>query len=82
MRAQAEIAFELSRQRVGRRERVLLEGRDRERGAAIGRGRGDAFEIDGRVYVKGAGPKRMGQFANVEIVAADGYDVWAKMLKD
>jgi len=78
MRTQAAIALELNQARVGGIERVLFEGRDRARRAALARSQAEAAEIDGSIFVKGAGPKRAGSFGRVRIVRADGYDLWAE----
>jgi ribosomal protein S12 methylthiotransferase len=80
MQAQSGIAFDLNGRRVGNRERVLFEGRDREKGMALARSQAEAAEIDGLIYVKGAGPKRTGEFGEVEIVEADDYDLIAEAM--
>jgi ribosomal protein S12 methylthiotransferase len=64
------------RQRVGQRCRVLIDGL--ERGVAIARTTGDAPEIDGIVRVHGAAAMQVGEFAEVEITAADTYDLQAR----
>jgi len=77
MAAQAEIAAEHSRARVGRRERVLVESHEPHAGCWIARGAAEAPEIDARVFVWSATPLTPGQFIDVEINRADGYDVHA-----
>ncbi len=62
--------------RIGRRCRVLIDAV--ERGVAIGRGAGDAPEIDGIVRVRGAAGLKVGEFAEVEITAASTYDLEAR----
>ncbi|MDE2306222.1 MAG: 30S ribosomal protein S12 methylthiotransferase RimO [Gammaproteobacteria bacterium] len=62
--------------KVGRRMRVLV---DRiENGVAIARSSADAPEIDGVVRVYGARDLKVGDFASVEIVGSDAYDLDAK----
>jgi len=71
-RAQAISARRLKR-KVGTRQEVIID----EVGAkqAKGRGKGDAPEIDGVVYVKSRRPLRVGEFVNVKIERADAYDL-------
>ena len=69
--------------RVGARERVLVDAVEGTgRGAtAIARSYADAPEIDGTVRVRGAGVSRLavGEFAEVQITAADTYDLTARL---
>ncbi len=75
-RAQAISAARLAK-RVGTRMRVLV---DRVDGAlAIARGPGDAPEIDGVVRIRKGGKLAVGEFADVEITAADAYDLDARV---
>jgi ribosomal protein S12 methylthiotransferase len=46
-----------------------------EKGAAVGRTRGDAPEIDGSVYVSARRPLRVGEIVSVKIERADAYDL-------
>ncbi len=61
---------------VGQRRQVLVDAI--EQGVAMARTMGDAPEIDGVVRVHDAGGLRVGEFAQVEITAADDYDLTAK----
>ena len=68
--------------RIGGRERVLvdaLEGEGRDR-VAIARSHADAPEIDGTVRIAGAraAQLKVGEFAEVEIIGADTYDLLAR----
>jgi ribosomal protein S12 methylthiotransferase len=69
MGLQREIAAAVSASMVGRRLRVLVES------PGVARAEGDAPDIDGRVYV----PKTLpaGEFTEVEITGAAGYDLLA-----
>lgn len=69
MSLQREIAAEVSEGMIGKTIRVLVE----EPGVA--RGEGDAPDIDGRVYVSEDLP--VGEFAEVTITGAQGYDLLA-----
>ena len=78
-----ELAAEISAQRlatrVGKRMRVLVDAiKD---GKATGRSEADAPEIDGLVHIEGASGLRAGDWADVEIVAADDYDLTAKLTR-
>ena len=55
-------------------------GCDRRRAPAIARSEGDAPEIDGVVRIGAAGGLSAGDFADVEIVGADAYDLEAQRI--
>jgi len=78
-----ELAAEISAARlaakVGRTLRVLVDRTDE--GLAIARSAGDAPEIDGVVRVRSQRPLETGEFADVEIVAADDYDLEARAIE-
>lgn len=69
MALQREIAASVSASMVGRRLRVVVEA------PGIARAEGDAPDIDGRVYVSKSLPA--GEFAEVDITGASGYDLLA-----
>lgn len=69
MGLQREVAAQISESMIGKNLRVLVE----EPGVA--RGEADAPDIDGRVYVPEDLP--VGEFANVTITGAQGYDLLA-----
>ncbi|MFC4728216.1 30S ribosomal protein S12 methylthiotransferase RimO [Coralloluteibacterium thermophilus] len=77
MAVQAEISAERLQQRIGRRERVLVDAIDGD--LAYARSYADAPEIDGIVqiqdgYEAGLQP---GQFAEVTMMGADEHDLFA-----
>jgi ribosomal protein S12 methylthiotransferase len=78
MERAAEISAARLAERVGKRAQVLVDSV--ERGVAIARGEGDAPEIDGVVRIEKGGKLTPGDFATVEIVAADAYDLRAKLV--
>nr|WP_231615927.1 30S ribosomal protein S12 methylthiotransferase RimO [Novipirellula artificiosorum] len=86
MAIQQQIAFDWTQSRVGTIDDVLIDAPlPDEEGVWIGRTRGEAPDIDGIVYVSGAGKKqkiRVGDMVRCEIVAADGYDLVAASLDD
>jgi ribosomal protein S12 methylthiotransferase len=70
--------------RVGTRTRVLvdaIDGEGRSR-VAVARSYADAPEIDGTVRVPSSSPRlAVGEFADVEITAADTYDLEARLVR-
>ncbi|HQE75698.1 MAG TPA: radical SAM protein [Candidatus Hydrogenedentes bacterium] len=80
MAAQAEIAEEQSRSRIGAVERVLVEGYDEDRGLWFGRSGREAPEVDGLVLLHSAGALQAGQFVAAEVIRAEIYDVIARVL--
>jgi len=82
MEAAAAISAARLKRRIGGRERVLVDALEGSgRGAlAIARSYADAPEIDGTVRIRGTGTARLvvGEFADVEITAADSYDLGAR----
>jgi ribosomal protein S12 methylthiotransferase len=78
MQLQQEISAKRLKRRIGARERVIID----EVGvngsgplAAKGRGKGDAPQIDGTVFVQSRRPLRVGEIATVKIEGTDAYDL-------
>jgi ribosomal protein S12 methylthiotransferase len=80
MQRQQEISRQRLKRRIGARERVIIDevepARGGKRGAAKGRSKGDAPQIDGTVYVQSRRPLRVGEIATVKIERADAYDLY------
>ena len=80
MQRQQEISRRRLERRIGARERVIIDevepARGGKRGAAKGRSKGDAPQIDGTVYVQSRRPLRVGEIATVKIERADAYDLY------
>jgi ribosomal protein S12 methylthiotransferase len=75
MDCQQAIAFERNRGRVGHTEEVLVEGAHPEtEHLLVGRMRGQAREVDGQVLIND-GTARPGEFVQVRLSEAAGYDV-------
>lgn len=74
MSVQAEISQEILNEKIGRQEIVLIDAV--ENGNSIGRSRADAPEIDGQVIIANTALP-VGEFAEVEIIDADHYDLYA-----
>jgi ribosomal protein S12 methylthiotransferase len=85
MEIQREISLERNREHVGRRVRVLMEGRSEETDLLLeGRMESQAPEIDGVVLVNElADDERVpeeGEFATVEILEAHDYDLVGRLV--
>jgi len=80
MLEQQSIAFQLARERVGERVRVLVEGLDLDTGYWQTRGRSEAPDVDPLVLVDTEAEMEPGAFVEVEIVSSDGYDCIAHLL--
>ena len=81
MELQADISAEVNARRAGRRERVLIEGYDKEQKLWAGRSQSEAPEIDGNVYVQAPGYLRAGEFVEVEVTRAEVYDVYGRVVE-
>jgi ribosomal protein S12 methylthiotransferase len=64
--------------RVGRKIRVLVDAV--EKNTAIARSEADAPEIDGVVRIEKGGKLKVGDWAEVEIVGADDYDLRGRLV--
>ena len=61
--------------RIGQTMQVLVETVDGQ--TAVGRSYADAPEIDGLVHIDDAASLQAGDFCEVDITAADEYDLYA-----
>jgi len=75
---QHDISARKLARRVGAIETVLVDG-PADDGRMSARTEGEAFEVDGAVFVEGAG-LAPGQFARVRVTGASAYDLWATAL--
>jgi ribosomal protein S12 methylthiotransferase len=80
METAARISADRLATRIGGTEPVLIDEIDAAEDIAFARSRGDAPEIDGRVIIEGGGSLRAGEIVNVEITAADDYDLEARLI--
>jgi len=78
MEHQTQISHDLLCKRIGSVETVLVDEVVEE--GAVARSKGDAPEIDGQVFIDGATHLKVGDFVEVDIVAADEYDLWGNLL--
>ena len=77
METQQAVSAERMQARVGRVEPVIVDEVDED--GAIGRSRGDAPEIDGVVLIRDGQALQPGDIVEVEIEAADAYDLWGRL---
>ena len=77
MERAAAISAPRLKARVGTRMRVLVD--EVHGGAALARSEADAPQIDGVVRIAEAGRLRAGDWADVEIVGADAYDLTGRL---
>ena len=78
MQTQQKISRARLKRKVGQTMRVLIDTIDGKR--AIGRSGADAPEIDGMVFIEPASKLKVGDWADVEIIASDDHDLYAKKL--
>ena len=77
MERAAAISAEHLASRVGRRMRVLVDSV--EKNVAVARSEADAPEIDGVVHIRNAKALQSGDWADVEIISSDAYDLHARL---
>jgi ribosomal protein S12 methylthiotransferase len=77
MECQAAISQQKLHQKVGRVLTVLVDQVDEE--GAIARSQADAPEIDGLVYIENGQQLKVGDYAQVRIVEAAEYDLYAEL---
>jgi ribosomal protein S12 methylthiotransferase len=79
MAAAQKISRDKLRSRIGKTVEVLVD-EVRSDGVAVARSKGDAPEIDGHVFVRGALGVQAGDFATVRVTRTEAYDLWAEPL--
>ena len=82
MELQAGITETFNRRREGAKELVLVEEFEEETGLWKGRSRSEAPEVDGMILIEGRPELQPGQFVTVDLIRADVYDMYARVLKD
>jgi ribosomal protein S12 methylthiotransferase len=76
MAVQAKISADKLQRKVGKTLTALVDSVEGD--MAVARSSADAPEIDGVVYVEGAGNLKPGDFCQVRITRAGEHDLWAK----
>ena len=77
MATQKDVSAAVTAARVGKTIDVIIDEVDED--GAIGRSKWDAPEIDGSVFLNGAGDLKPGDIAPVRVTNADEYDVWGEL---
>jgi ribosomal protein S12 methylthiotransferase len=81
MARQKQIVAKRQKSRIGEHARLVVDGRSKEHELVLrGRLQGQAPDIDPQVYLTEVDPEVVGagDFLNIEIVGADGYDLVAR----
>ena len=83
MQVQQEISAAKLQKRIGQTMTVLVDGLEDEFPVAIARSYADAPEIDGNVFVEDIDKNQIksGDLLEVEIIDADEYDLYAKLIR-
>ncbi|MDO8608614.1 MAG: 30S ribosomal protein S12 methylthiotransferase RimO [Phaeospirillum sp.] len=78
MEAARQIADSRASAKVGKVLEVIIDEVDEE--GAIGRTKADSPEVDGEVYINGETDLSPGELVDVEIEAAEDYDLWGTLV--
>jgi ribosomal protein S12 methylthiotransferase len=77
MEAAQTISRRKLREKVGRKLEVLVDAVRRD-GVGVARSKGDAPEIDGHVFIRGAAGLKPGDLLDVRVARTEAYDLWAE----
>ncbi len=80
METQQRISATRLEAKIGREIDVIIDEVDPD--GCAGRSHADAPEIDGNVYIEGAGHLRPGDIVRARVVDTDAYDLWAELVED
>ncbi len=80
METQQRISAARLEAKIGREIDVIIDEVDPD--GCAGRSHADAPEIDGNVYIEGAGHLRPGDIVRARVVDTDAYDLWAELIDD
>lgn len=78
MEMQQTISLEKNKTKIGKVIEVLCEGYDEENFMYTGRSYADSIDVDSTVYFAAEDEVEIGSFVQVEILAADEYDLTGK----
>lgn len=82
MEAQRSISLSFNTSRVGTVEKVIVDD-ILDDSTAVCRSQYESPEVDGEILVRNApASMKVGEFADVRIVSADDYDLWAEPLRN
>jgi len=80
MEAQAEVSATRAQAQIGTVQDVIIDGPDEASGRWLARSKADAPEVDGLVYLSAETPLKAGDIVSAEIVNADAYDLFARVI--
>ena len=80
MLRQGEISHGLNQERIGKRYRMLIEGRDEQSSQYFGRCFFQGPDVDGKTFLSGDAFLRPGDMVNVVISDAFAYDLYAQLV--
>jgi ribosomal protein S12 methylthiotransferase len=80
MEAQAEVSAARAAAQVGTVQDVIVDAPGEAHGTYIARSKADAPEVDGLVYLTSQSALDPGTIVSAEIVNADAYDLFARVL--
>lgn len=75
MKIQQKIAFEAAEQKIGNRLTAMIEGKLPEDNVFIGRSYMDSPNVDGYIFIQSKDELMSGEFIEVDITEAKGYDL-------
>lgn len=79
METQQAISRARNERRIGQTVEVLIEGFDGSR--AFGRSYAEAPDVDGKVYLEGAGALPIGSYVFARLTRAEEYDMIGELAK-
>ena len=82
MEQQMDIAFELGQSLIGKTMEVLVESYDYDRLMYVGRSAMDAPDVDTKTCFTAARELHPGEFVQVEIIDAEGYDLIGREVEE
>ena len=77
MAVASRISAQKLKKRVGNVEDILIDTINPD-GSALGRSKGDAPEIDGKVHLRGFTAASVGDIVRAQIIKADAYDLYGE----
>ena len=75
MELQQAISLDINRSKIGTTAQVIVDDYGDLPGEVVGRGKGDAPTIDGKVFASSDGTVKIGDVVEVKVTGADAYDL-------
>ncbi len=80
MELQQAISLDINRSKIGTTAQVIVDDYGDLPGEVVGRGKGDAPNIDGKVFASSDGTVKIGDIVEVKVTGADAYDLQGDMV--